>query len=176
MDNANDTRFMVLVFSALAVILALISARGGLAETSPAVDLAGIEDHLRRDPYLNLYGLGDLDGRFREHTTWYTRTAGGRIEAATLLYGPALLALAAPPAGELRHLVQEVLPCLPDRMQCHLSAGLDEILAARYRLSVAHPHLKMGLLHLDRLDEAPDAGAMVLTEADADALMGRQRL
>ncbi len=151
-----------------------------MVETAAPVGLAQLEAYLRQDSLLHLYGLGDLDPRFRERTTWYTRAGNGRLEAAALLYRavdpPALLALAAPPAKALGLLLHEALPSLPAQMQCHLSPGLGDVLACRYRLSAGQPHLKMGLLHPRRLGDMPDVGVMQLTEADGDALMDLYRI
>lgn len=150
-----------------------------MTETAAPVDLAQIEAYLRRDPFRHLYGLGDLDRRFRGQTTWYTRTADGGMEAVALLYRgvdpPSLLALAARPNRALRLLLHEALPSLPAEVQCHLSAGLADVLAHRYRLSASQPHLKMGLLHRHRLDDVPDVGVVRLTEADGDELMDLYR-
>ena len=34
-------------------------------------DLQKIEEYLRKDVYLHIYGIGDLDEFFRPYTTWY---------------------------------------------------------------------------------------------------------
>ena len=40
-----------------------------------------IEALLRRDTFLNIYQLGDLDDYFWPHTTWYALTDGDDIKA-----------------------------------------------------------------------------------------------
>jgi hypothetical protein len=60
-------------------------------------DRGRIEAHLRREPYLNLYGLGDLDPGQWPFTLWFGLADGDRLQALALLYTrlstPVLLAL-----------------------------------------------------------------------------------
>jgi len=142
-------------------------------------DQEEVERWLRRDPYLHLYGLGDLDARFRPRTIWYGRREADALQSAVLLYHgvapPALLALDETSAGATRALLRELIPALPPHLQCHLSPGLTDVLAGRYRLSAAQPHLKMGLLHRQALQDAPNMATTRLTEMDGADLLDLYR-
>jgi len=119
---------------------------------------ATIESVLRRNVYLNLYALGDLDDFFWPQTTWYGwRSATGDIEAIALLFSglelPCLLALCDDTrADSMRALVGSILNLLPVQVYCHLSEPVETIVAERYKLDPHGTHLKMGLLNRSRLD------------------------
>ena len=96
-----------------------------------------IEAFLRRDAFLHLYELGDLDDFFWPHTTWFGLRAHGadrsraELAAVALLYGatdlPVLLALTAPPLAALADLLAALLPRLPPRFYAHLSGDLARV-------------------------------------------------
>jgi hypothetical protein len=60
-------------------------------------DKAGIERVLRRNVYLHLYSIGDLDDFFWPYTTWYATAGDAGTTSIVLLYVgqalPTLLAL-----------------------------------------------------------------------------------
>jgi len=105
-----------------------------------------IEALLRRNTYLHLYSIGDLDDFFWEYTTWYGLQQGG---PPVLLYTgaapPVLLALAEEPLVPSRELLRLVMPLLPRRLYAHLSEGLADVLGEAYRVSSHGKHYKMGL-------------------------------
>jgi RimJ/RimL family protein N-acetyltransferase len=109
-------------------------------------DLAAIEAHLRRAPYLHTYELGDLDPREAEHTTWITRTP---VDAVVLLYRglatPTIIALADADPAPLHALLAEHAPALPSMFYAHLTPGLEAALAPRYHATLLGHHLKMAL-------------------------------
>jgi ribosomal protein S18 acetylase RimI-like enzyme len=136
-------------------------------------DRTAIEAVLRRDVYLHLYALGDLDPAFWPHTTWYGLADGDGVQAVILLYGatdpPTLLALSPPPADALAALLERVRPLLPPRMYAHVTPAALPALAAAYRVESRGPHLKMALVDPARLAVDPSAAAP-LTAADEPEL------
>lgn len=131
-----------------------------------------IEAYLRREPYLHLYELGDLDDFFWPYTTWFADTDGPNGEAVRslfLMYNggglPVILALGEGSQNSLRELLQASLPLLPRRFYAHLSGGLAEVLqAGGYKLDPRGRLWKMGLIEPDRLEVyLPGAG----TQANA---------
>lgn len=129
---------------------------------------------LRRDLWLHLYSLGDLDPLFWPHTQWYGWVEGSKLQAAALLYLggslPVLLALDSDPA-RLGRLLQGVLDWLPRRLYAHLSPGQEQVLESVYALRSHGAHYKMALT-------APGTGAAVdcsevaaLTTADLPAIL-----
>jgi len=104
-------------------------------------DRAAIAERLRRDPYLHLYELGDLDEFFWPHTTWFV---DAQFEDLALLYDAGghsvLLAFAAS-----RPFVEALVPELPARFYAHLSPGLEAAFRPHAALGPRGPHLKMAL-------------------------------
>jgi len=111
-------------------------------------DKEEIERFLRKDLYLHIYSIGDLDDFFWPYTTWYGSKPEGRIEALALMYTglsiPTLLALSNEHeimAGLLTSM-QHLLPC---RFYAHLSPGLETVLGATHNLESHGQHYKMAL-------------------------------
>ncbi len=133
-----------------------------------------IEAVLRRDVFLNLYALGDLDPFFWPHTTWYGLDDGGTVAAVALLYTafdpPTLLALAGPPAWPMRELLRAMGPVLPPRVYAHLSPECVPALAPRFRVESHGLHLKMALRDTSRLGSFDTSAVVPLMPADADEL------
>jgi ribosomal protein S18 acetylase RimI-like enzyme len=113
---------------------------------------AQIEAFLRRDVGLHVYEIGDLDPFFWPHTRWYGWRSGPgeELQALCLLYTATapvtLLALCGADATEpMVQLLRDLDPVLPARLYAHLSPGLLDDLAARWRGARPEPHLKMML-------------------------------
>ena len=72
-----------------------------------------IEAFLRRNPFLHLYSLGDLDDFFWPYTTWYALKDQQQITQLALLYTgtspPTLLGLTEGPVDLMRELLQSIL-------------------------------------------------------------------
>ena len=139
-------------------------------------DRGEIETFLRRNVFLHLYGIGDLDDYFWPHTTWYALVDGRDIKAIALMYTgvpePTLLAL-----GEeneipsLRDLLSSIVGLLPRHFYGHLSAPLRSILEEHYRAISYGEHHKMALVDADALTDVESPGVVRLSTADADALL-----
>ncbi|MHC4742600.1 MAG: GNAT family N-acetyltransferase, partial [Planctomycetota bacterium] len=130
-----------------------------------------IERFLRRDVYLNIYALGDLDDFYWPHTVWYALRSDGEIHALALLYLnrplPALLALSEP-ADPIRQLLESVKHLLPPRFHAHLNPGLDTVFHDTHSLEPHGEHHKMALLDAGALAEQDCSGVIQLTEADLE--------
>jgi GNAT superfamily N-acetyltransferase len=138
-------------------------------------DKLEVEAYLRRDPYLHLYALGDLDDFFWPYTTWLACREGQRVEALMLLYSggglPVLLALANEGLAHLRALLQASLPLLPRRFYSHLTPGLVETAAAGgCRLEPHGRYLKMRLGGFDKLVQVDTAATEQFNSGDEAAL------
>ena len=137
-------------------------------------DRATIEAFLRRDVWLNLYHLGDLDDEFWPHTTWYGSREGGELAALALLYSgltlPCLLALSGGETRALADLLRALPPVLPARLYCHLTPGVEPALAEAYELVSHGPHLKMALRETATILGADSADGMPHAQhADANS-------
>ena len=131
-----------------------------------------IERRLRRNTFLHLYSIGDLDDFFWEYTTWYA--AAEQDEPPVLLYSggdlPVLLALSDEPFNGSRELLQLVSPLLPRRFYAHLSEGLIDVLSDEYKIDLHGAHYKMGLIKPELLDKFDASEAIQLQKSDVDEL------
>lgn len=146
-----------------------------MAEVVCLHEKAEVEEFCRRNPFLHLYALGDLDDFFWPHTTWYALREGGQVRQLALLYSgqsmPTLLALAEEPTGLMRDLVQDLARLLPRRFYAHLTEGVAEVLARGYRLQSHGTFHKMGLTDRARLAAFDTSDAASMSAADTEALL-----
>jgi ribosomal protein S18 acetylase RimI-like enzyme len=133
-----------------------------------------IEAFCRKNPFLHIYALGDLDDFFWPYTTWYALRDQGRVQQLVLLYSdcslPTVLAYAEQPIRDMWELLHGLLSVLPRRFYAHLSDGVADVLADDYRVKPHGGYHKMGLTDLSRLDGLDSADAVRLSPADADEL------
>ncbi len=131
-----------------------------------------VEAFARRNPFLHLYTLGDLDDFFWPHTTWYALQEGESVQQLVLLYTdlslPTLLALAEPPLGLMRDLLRGLLARLPKRFYAHLDESLADVFAGEYDVQFHGTHYKMGLTDRARLAGFDTAEVVALSPADAN--------
>jgi ribosomal protein S18 acetylase RimI-like enzyme len=135
---------------------------------------AQIERLLRRNTYLHLYAIGDLDDFFWPYTSWYGLDHEDQIQQIALLYcGPAvptLLAFTEEPAALMPLFIRELLPLLPRRVYAHLSPDLLPIIEEDYRIERQGRHYKMALTRPELLERIARSEAVALTTADLDEL------
>ncbi|MBD3334179.1 MAG: GNAT family N-acetyltransferase [Candidatus Eisenbacteria bacterium] len=133
-----------------------------------------LEAFLRRDTYLHIYSLGDLDDFFWRHTTWFGLEKAGELLAVALLYSglelPCLLALSRP-VQPMVELIRACRKLLPLRFYTHLSPGVEEVLRPEYRLDSHGKHIKMGLRDRAPLDAADVSAVERLDREDLKRLL-----
>jgi ribosomal protein S18 acetylase RimI-like enzyme len=112
-------------------------------------DRGRIEPVLRRNVFLHIYALGDLDQFFWPFTTWYALEDAGEIRAILLFYTafetPTLMALGDPPYESLHQLLASARRLLPPKVYAHLSPGGRAALGPDVIAQTRGPHLKMAL-------------------------------
>jgi len=109
-----------------------------------------IEAFLRRNVFLNIYSIGDLDDFFWPYTSWYACTETAELKAIALIYTGGKLPCLHSHAENNKVLYAEkllhrMIPTLPRRFHAHLSAGLESILSEHYSLRAYGKHYKMAL-------------------------------
>jgi len=128
-----------------------------------------IESFLRRNTYLHIYSIGDLDDFFWPHTIWYGLKTGTSLEAIALLYTgqalPTLLALSEHPSA-MKNLLQSVRHLLPEKFYAHLSPGLEEIFRNTHKIKPHGEHCKMALHDLSIIHQIDCSQVVCLTHAD----------
>lgn len=133
-----------------------------------------IEAYLRRDVYLHIYSLGDLDDFFWPYTRWRGWKEDGELRAIVLFYTgmdpPTLLALGED-AESLTSLLASTLGELPEEFYAHLSPGLEVAFAGAYKLDTHGEHYKMALTDPARVAGADCSGVTALDESDLPELL-----
>jgi predicted GNAT family acetyltransferase len=131
-------------------------------------DRAWLRERLLREPAVHLYELGDLDDFFWPHATYYARG-----DAIALLYDPGdlpvLLALGdiVAHAKLLAHLRDE----LPLRMYAHLSPGLVDALAPRFRSALHRQCRKMTLVDRNIIAAVDTSDVVMLRPSECDEVV-----
>ena len=107
-----------------------------------------IELFLRRNVYLHIYSIGDLDDFFWHKTQWYASVEDGEVQAIVSLYTvppfPILLALSEK-QEPMKDLLKSILYMLPGRFYAHLSPGLSMVFEKSFKIKSHGEHYKMGL-------------------------------
>jgi ribosomal protein S18 acetylase RimI-like enzyme len=134
-----------------------------------------IERVLRRNTFLHLYAIGDLDDFFWPYTSWYGLDHEDQIQQIALLYSgtrvATLLAFTEEPTALMPQLIRSLLPLLPRRVYAHLSPDLLPLVEEDYRIERRGRHYKMALTQPECLERVDCSQAVKLTMADLDELM-----
>ncbi len=133
-----------------------------------------LEEFLRRNTYLHLYELGDLDDFFWPYTTWYAAREDSGIREVMLLYlgsnPPTLLALTRESVAVMIDLLASSVHLLPPRFYAHLSEGVAAAFQDGYQIRSFGTHHKMALTNPSGLDKVDTSDVIPLTSEDATAL------
>ncbi len=136
-------------------------------------DKERIEDFLRKDVYLHIYSLGDLDPFFWQHTTWYGNEVDEKIEAIALIYAapslPALLGFSNNPPV-MADLLSAIRHLLPRRFSAHLSPGVASALGKDYDLESHGEFYKMALTDTSLAAHAESSGVKGLSMENLPAI------
>jgi ribosomal protein S18 acetylase RimI-like enzyme len=138
-------------------------------------DKSHLEAFLRKNVYLHIYSIGDLDDFFWPDTTWYGWEKGGEIQAVALLYtasgDPTLLALSEQ-QNVMWELVRSIFHILPGRFYAHLSPAVAEAVERQCKIESYGKHYKMGLKNASLLHDIDCTQVIRLTENDLEDMFG----
>ncbi len=144
-------------------------------ETCSLHDKAQIEAFLRKNVYLHIYSIGDLDDFFWRNTVWYAAAEHGDIQALVMLYTvpptPTLHAMCEE-HERMPELLRSILHLLPTRFHAHLSPGLAEVFAERAIVESAKEHHKMALTDKSCIIEFDCSRVVALTADDLNDMLG----
>ncbi|MFQ6035888.1 MAG: GNAT family N-acetyltransferase [Sedimentisphaerales bacterium] len=128
-----------------------------------------IESFLRRNTYLHIYSIGDLDDFFWPYTTWYGLKNSTDWQAIALLYIgnglPTLIALSEH-FSATESLLKSIKPLLPEKFYAHFSPGLEEIFRNTHKIKPHGEHYKMALRELSVIHQIDCTQVVCLTHAD----------
>jgi ribosomal protein S18 acetylase RimI-like enzyme len=134
-----------------------------------------IEAFLRKNVYLHIYSIGDLDDFFWPNTAWYGWEKGGEIQAVALLYTaspePTLLAVSEQ-EDVMWELVRSIFHILPGRFYAHLSPRVAETVEQQCKVKSYGKHYKMGMKNASHLHDIDCSRVIRLTENDLDDMLG----
>jgi len=139
-----------------------------------------IERFLRRNTFLHIYSIGDLDDFFWENTIWYALKNGDEIREIVLLYTalemPTLLALTEPPIREMGNFLESLLSLLPRKFYAHLTEGLRGVFDANYDVVCHGTYYKMGLTDKSQLQTVDTSEVFRLSSSDLEEIQGLYRI
>jgi len=137
-------------------------------------DKATIEQKLRENVFLHIYGIGDLDDFFWPYTTWYATRNNTEISAIALLYFgqslPTLLAFSEK-TERMQDLLESIANLLPQRFYAHLSPGVESTFHSTHHLEPRGEHLKMALLERSAVDTCDCSDAFELGLNDVNEII-----
>ena len=138
-------------------------------------DKRRIEAFLRKNVYLHIYSIGDLDEFFWPDTVWYGWEEEDEIQAVALLYtasdDPTLLALSEH-QDVMWELIRSIFHVLPERFYAHLSPEVAEVVKQQCKIKSYGKHYKMGLKNTLLLNDIDCSQVIRLTENDLDDMLG----
>lgn len=138
-------------------------------------DRSEIEAALRRNTYLNLYEIGDLDDFFWPYTTWYAFPEHGSLRQVLLVYTgsdpPVLLGTADQDLEVLLSALRLVRRLLPGRFYAHLTPGGEQAFCDGWQAETHGLHHKMALTAPEALSGIDTSHVSHLTLSDQPALL-----
>lgn len=133
-----------------------------------------IEAFLRKNVYLHIYSIGDLDDFFWQNTLWYALKEGKDIQAIALLYTelafPTLHAISEQ-ENTMQELLRSILDILPAQFYAHLSPGMAEVFKEQYEMKPYEKHYKMALSSKSFLYDVDCSRVVRLTKDDIDQVL-----
>ncbi|MBE9169892.1 GNAT family N-acetyltransferase [Pleurocapsales cyanobacterium LEGE 06147] len=133
-----------------------------------------IEAVLRRNSFLHLYSLGDLDDFFWSYTIWYALKEEERIKTIVLLYigtgMPTLIALTERPSDAMQILLQSVARLLPSQFYAHLNREFLLTLTTNYHIRSHGLHYKMALRETSSIAAIATSDVLPLSITDGEEL------
>lgn len=136
-------------------------------------DKRQIESFLRRNVYLYIYAIGDLDDFFWPYTTWYAWNEDNENQAIALLYTrrklPTLLGLS--DESKTKKLLGDLVQLLPQKFHAHLRSGADEVLRDKYNLKSHGRYNKMALTNKSPLHDVDCSGVVRLKDENLDEVL-----
>lgn len=135
---------------------------------------ADIEAFARKNPFLHIFEIGDLDDFFWPHTIWYGWRNQGEIQQLALIYTPletpVLLAFADPPHEQMHDFLKALLPLLPRRIFVQLDLHTLDVFAKSYQIEPHGLFWKMALVDFSKIASIETSGVIQFSENDLEML------
>ena len=129
--------------------------------------------YFRKDSFLHLYSLGDLDDFYWPRTTYFGFQTEKAVDKVSLLYRsetlPILLTLSGPGVFD-KDYVNQLVQFLPTQFYAHFSPGLEKTFSEAYTITDHGGHYKMGLTDYSRIENHPVENIYLLSEKDLEEI------
>ena len=136
-------------------------------------DKVSIAAFCRKNLFLHLYSMGDLDDFFWKYTTWFALMDGSSLRELVLLYHgastPTLLGFSEN-IPEMKCLLESIVGFLPGQFNAHLSPGLEDVLCRSYAVEPHGVFLKMAMTTTSFIKRSDFSGAERLSTADLPSI------
>jgi ribosomal protein S18 acetylase RimI-like enzyme len=136
----------------------------------PLNDKVIIERFLRKDPFLHLYSIGDLDDFFWPSTQWLAIVDKEKILSILLIYRDiqysVLLALNRSKMIFDQLVFEQLTQRLPVGFYAHLTEDFKKALNFFFHIKTNGIHVKMGLLNSEKVKQIKTSGVISLTAKD----------
>ena len=133
-----------------------------------------IEAFLRKNVYLHIYSIGDLDDFLWHKTVWYALEDRSEIRAIVLLYAElprATLHAMCEQQDFMVELLRTIFGILPHRFHAHLSPDVAEVFEKQCRIDSYAKYYRMAL-NRESLPYGIDCSQVVrLTQNDLDEML-----
>ena len=133
-----------------------------------------IEAFLRKNVYLHIYSIGDLDDFLWQKTVWYALENRSEIQAMVLLYAElprATLHAMCEQRDLMTELLRTIFDILPRRFHAHLSPGVVEAFKEECRIDSYAEFYRMAL-NSESLPDGIDCSQVIrLTRNDLDEML-----
>ncbi|MCD4702362.1 MAG: GNAT family N-acetyltransferase [Candidatus Aegiribacteria sp.] len=138
-------------------------------------DRRELENYLRKNIFLNIYAIGDLDDFFWPCTCWFGHRSAGKVDSVALLYTgmklPTLIIMSED-ISPARELLASIEHLLPDPVYCHLSPGLEGALEKSRDLETHRRFYRMALLDREAIYDNDCRDVVQLKGSDLEELLG----
>ncbi len=135
---------------------------------------AEIEAFARKNPFLHIFEIGDLDDFFWPYTLWYGWQEHGELQQLALIYTqfdtPTLLAFADPPHEQMRDFLKALLPLLPRRIFAQIDSNSVELFADSYQIEPHGLLWKMALVDFSKIANIDTTDVIQFSDNDLETL------
>ena len=139
-----------------------------------------IEQFLRKDTFLNIYGIGDLDDFFYAKTQWFSFLSDNQIRAILLIFNdiqfPVLLALNKQKLDVDFETIRRFTKLIPNKFYAQLTADFKVLLNKFYESRSYGMHYKMGLTNYSLINNIDTTDAHQLNHDDENEILNLYKI
>ena len=139
-----------------------------------------IEQFLRKDTFLNIYGIGDLDDFFYPKTQWFALLSDNQIRAILLIYNdiqfPVLLALNKLKLEVDYNTIGRLTKLIPKKFYAHLTADYKVLLNKFYESRSYGMLYKMGITNYSNINNIDTSEAHQLNREDESEILNLYKI